>query len=447
MKKIKEALMKDFGWKLLSLCIAIAMWFIVINSENPIESRSYTVNLTILNEQQIEENGYIISNLNELKNTKVTIRVRGQRMSLDHLSQSRNNITATTDFSKAVSSLGTDDSIDLSVDVKLPSSVGDNFEILSRSPSVIVLNAAQMIEGAYNVSLVTTGDVATGYVMSSPKLEPSSVTVSGPQESIDSIASIGATLDVTGISSDIDTNIQIFAYDRNGNVIPDLVLSSENVHVRIAVNKSKSVPVQVEQIGTPATGYTLENLTWDPQYVEIVGREEDLAKIRRIILPPVDIQNKTETVVTEYDLYSYLPDQTAIRNNTADKVKVTAIIEKEAEKTLEILSDQITMTGTLSENCMISFPDQTFELILSGRSDLMDEISAEKITGTIDITGLDEGTYHLPISFEIPEGLTQKTLDVVAEVIVTKTSSEPEPPTSENIPEEEIDSPSNDPNE
>ena len=423
------------------------MWFIVINSENPIESRSYTVNLTILNEQQIEENGYIISNLNELKNTKVTIRVRGQRMSLDHLSQSRNNITATTDFSKAVSSLGTDDSIDLSVDVKLPSSVGDNFEILSRSPSVIVLNAAQMIEGAYNVSLVTTGDVATGYVMSSPKLEPSSVTVSGPQESIDSIASIGATLDVTGISSDIDTNIQIFAYDRNGNVIPDLVLSSENVHVRIAVNKSKSVPVQVEQIGTPATGYTLENLTWDPQYVEIVGREEDLAKIRRIILPPVDIQNKTETVVTEYDLYSYLPDQTAIRNNTADKVKVTAIIEKEAEKTLEILSDQITMTGTLSENCMISFPDQTFELILSGRSDLMDEISAEKITGTIDITGLDEGTYHLPISFEIPEGLTQKTLDVVAEVIVTKTSSEPEPPTSENIPEEEIDSPSNDPNE
>ena len=447
MKKIKEALMKDFGWKLLSLCIAIAMWFIVINSENPIESRSYTVNLTILNEQQIEENGYIISNLNELKNTKVTIRVRGQRMSLDHLSQSRNNITATTDFSKAVSSLGTNDSIDLSVDVKLPSSVGDNFEILSRSPSVIVLNAAQMIEGAYNVSLVTTGDVATGYVMSSPKLEPSSVTVSGPQESIDSIASIGATLDVTGISSDIDTNIQIFAYDRNGNVIPDLVLSSENVHVRIAVNKSKSVPVQVEQIGTPATGYTLENLTWDPQYVEIVGREEDLAKIRRIILPPVDIQNKTETVVTEYDLYSYLPDQTAIRNNTADKVKVTAIIEKEAEKTLEILSDQITMTGTLSENCMISFPDQTFELILSGRSDLMDEISAEKITGTIDITGLDEGTYHLPISFEIPEGLTQKTLDVVAEVIVTKTSSEPEPPTSENIPEEEIDSPSNDPNE
>ena len=33
MKKLREKIMKDIGWKLLSLIIAIALWFMVINIE------------------------------------------------------------------------------------------------------------------------------------------------------------------------------------------------------------------------------------------------------------------------------------------------------------------------------------------------------------------------------------------------------------------------------
>ena len=41
MNKFKEMLMKDFLWKLLSLAIAVILWFVVINLENPVETRNF----------------------------------------------------------------------------------------------------------------------------------------------------------------------------------------------------------------------------------------------------------------------------------------------------------------------------------------------------------------------------------------------------------------------
>ena len=57
MSKFKETLTKDAGWKLLSVFIAICLWFIVINIENPVETRIFTANLDIINTSYAEEAG------------------------------------------------------------------------------------------------------------------------------------------------------------------------------------------------------------------------------------------------------------------------------------------------------------------------------------------------------------------------------------------------------
>ena len=41
MKRFQELLMKDLGWKLLSVAIATTMWFMVISINQPIDTRSY----------------------------------------------------------------------------------------------------------------------------------------------------------------------------------------------------------------------------------------------------------------------------------------------------------------------------------------------------------------------------------------------------------------------
>ncbi len=42
MKRFQELLMKDIGWKLLSVAIAAVMWFMVINITQPVDTRGYS---------------------------------------------------------------------------------------------------------------------------------------------------------------------------------------------------------------------------------------------------------------------------------------------------------------------------------------------------------------------------------------------------------------------
>ena len=60
MNKLKELFTKDAGWKLLSLGIALFLWFIVINIENPVETRTFNVSIDILSEEALSDSGFII---------------------------------------------------------------------------------------------------------------------------------------------------------------------------------------------------------------------------------------------------------------------------------------------------------------------------------------------------------------------------------------------------
>ncbi|MBQ2880586.1 MAG: hypothetical protein IJE27_07820 [Anaerotignum sp.] len=87
MKKFKELLFKDFGWKLLSIAIATILWFMVINIDQPVDTRTYSRPLIIQNMEVLTDRGLTAGNLEELKNTKINVKVKAQRTALDRLNQ------------------------------------------------------------------------------------------------------------------------------------------------------------------------------------------------------------------------------------------------------------------------------------------------------------------------------------------------------------------------
>ena len=70
MKRFQELLMKDLGWKLLSVAIAAIMWFMVINITQPVETRSYSRPLSIENLDALTSRDLTVGNLEELKKYK-----------------------------------------------------------------------------------------------------------------------------------------------------------------------------------------------------------------------------------------------------------------------------------------------------------------------------------------------------------------------------------------
>lgn len=100
MKKFQELLTKDLGWKLLSIAIAATMWFMVINITQPVDTRSYSRSFNLGKYGYTDLPRLTVGNAEELKNTKITVKVKAQRTALDRLSQNPDWVTASVDLSE-----------------------------------------------------------------------------------------------------------------------------------------------------------------------------------------------------------------------------------------------------------------------------------------------------------------------------------------------------------
>ncbi len=69
------------------------------------------------------------------------------------------------------------------------------------------------------ISLVTTGDPAVGYLADDPILETDQVTVTGPASQVNLVQEVRATLDINQAYDNINRTINLLALDANENVI------------------------------------------------------------------------------------------------------------------------------------------------------------------------------------------------------------------------------------
>lgn len=442
MKKIQQVIMKDIGWKLLSVCIAVGLWFMVINIENPIDTRSYSQTIKFENEDILEKQGLTITNLNDFTNSKALIKVKAERSSLDRLSQYRNYIQATVDLKKATASIGNGESIPLNVEVKLPAAAGDNFEIVSKDPLTVSVKIETIVTAEKAVAAEVVGEAASGYVMSSPIVEPSTIKISGPESLINQVSTVKARVSINQPSKDTSIKSVFAACDANGTEIEGIKMEPSEGTVTIPVSKSKKVLVKVSAQGLPRDGYIVEKIDWTPKFIEVVGNDTALSNLSEVVLPVINIQNQMETMEQTYDVSELLPNGVFIKSGTNAQVVVTVHIKKALEKMITIPADQIVLDGTLADALKVTIYPQDVTFTVKGSDEVMNAIDETKITGKVNIEGLTEGHYSIPITFDLPEGIS-----IVGEIpnseidIINETTTQPTQPLpsdeEQNIPSEE----------
>ena len=166
---------KDIGWKLLSLVIAIGLWFTVINTENPLESRSYTASVQLQNQESLFERGYVVVNEDELTSLRVTVKLRGQRLALDNLSKSSTKVQAVVDLENVIYSYD-GNPITVPVSIVIPSVVNNSFEILSKSIQSVSIDLQPYVNEDFEIQpVVEYGDEEKGELINavvSPAIPP-----------------------------------------------------------------------------------------------------------------------------------------------------------------------------------------------------------------------------------------------------------------------------------
>lgn len=395
---------KNIGWKFLSLAIAVVLWFMVINTENPLETRSYTASIQIQNEESLFERGYVVVNEDEISSTRITVRLRGQRLALDTLSQSNTKVQAVVDLKNVIYSYS-GEPVSVPVSIVIPSVVNNSFEILSKSVQSVTVDIQPYINKDFQVNPVVNYDDESAMELVSAAASPNTITVYGAKSIVNSIAEVRAEITPETLENDMVLTAAPLAYDSEGNVVENVTFSSSELSVKISMDDMKTVRLVVDTDGSAAEGYQVTGLYLSPETIDVAGSQEALSGISVIRLPDIDISGIDSNLIQDFNISDYLPDGARVVGGN-DTVTATVTVEQDETRTVVIPAESITDNGTVPEGLTAEIESGDLEITVSGPPSEMEFVSSE-IKAYVDLSGYEAGVYEdVPVVIELPDGIS-----------------------------------------
>ena len=400
MKKFQELICKDLGWKLLSIAIATILWFMVINIDQPIDTRGYNRPLNIENMDVLTDRGLTIGNLEELKTTKITVKVKAQRTALDRLSQNPEWITATVDLSE-LSSVNSGDIVSLPVSVSVQG--GNTYGISSRAPAAVEISIETMASRELPVEVILSGNLEDGTYLSEPLLSAETAKVTGPTSLVNSVASVRATVDSEDIEKNPDVMAELVCYSASGMPVKGVSTDPKEIMVSYALHDMKQIPLQVEITGTPAPGYQVGEVHCSPRYAALIGATEDLENLLYLQLDSIDVSGLTSSVTRTFHLMDYLPEGMTLMADNEGIIEVSVEIVEQSQKQLTLPASELRILGQESGKEYILHGDA--HITLTGDGSALSAVRAGDLQGSIHVNGLSVGDHRVMIHADMPNGL------------------------------------------
>ena len=393
--KLKRAFTNNIGLKIMAFIFAISLWLVVVNVDNPNQTRTFSVPVTVINEEVLTEAGryYTIPEGNNM----VKFRVTARRSVIEQLSNS--DFTATADMNF----LENDSRIPVVVTVN---SAYSNVSISSKKLYLQVVVGDDMMM-KHEVVVETQGDLADGCVLQSATAEPNNVTLTGPQEVLSKVTKVVAYADVTGLSQNaqMEQVVLHFLDDKGEEVDRSRIKVDQDVaKVSVQIARVKQVDVNVKTSGELPAGLYLDEVSVDPSRVTIMGDTNALNDITAITIPGsvVDLSQMQSSTTTTVDLNAYLPEGVKVVNGESSQAEITIKISGDTTQSFGVPTANITVRN-LAEGLEAEFDDKKVTIQIKGSKEDLGALDADMITGYIDASGLGAGQHTLQLNLELPE--------------------------------------------
>ncbi|MEE6134643.1 CdaR family protein [Priestia sp. GS2] len=275
--------------------------------------------------------------------------------------------------------------------------------------------------------------VKKGYKAGSAQISPETVTVTGAKSQLSQVAYVKALVELDNVSKDVNEQAEVVAFDKNLNKL-DVSIEPEVVNVIIPIeNRSKKVPISLEQTGTLGEGIEITGISLDRDEVTVIGEKDVLDSISSIDNIPVDVTGISKTSDIKVDVPvpegvdSVQPkqvtvsvkvkklDEEAEEETDAEETSV-AEEEKDGKKSFESLS--VTLNGQNSKYRyeILSPKNGVVGVDLLGPQQQLRNVTRSDISITANVARLTPGEFSVPISLTVPNGvegtLSTKTLRV-----------------------------------
>ena len=404
---MREALTKNWGFKVLALGFSFLLWLAVVNVQDPVMTKTFTgVPVTVVHPEIITNRG---NTYQVVEGTEtVSVVVKAKRSDMEKLRA--DSIVATADMKNLDTKSGTL----IPIDVTITASVRNSYEAYA-TPGNIQIQIEANKTKSFPITVNTSGNLKDGYVLGEAKANPEKIEISGPESVVTSIDKVVASVQLNGESEDTELEARLEIYDANGKSIAMTTLednlNGETVKVSITVQQKKNVAVYFDTSGIQvADGYVLEDVSAEPETIEVVGEANELDKIDSIKVPAEALQetNLAETVERTVDVANYIPRGLRVLDETKGAPVVVKItVAKAGTKRFEFPVGSISVLN-LPNGYKVSY-DTTgnIEIAVIGTKEELDSMN-ELEQGSVYINLIDmksEGSYTVPLEIVLPNGV------------------------------------------
>ncbi|MCR5453238.1 MAG: hypothetical protein K6F00_11495, partial [Lachnospiraceae bacterium] len=379
--KLIKVFTYNVGLKVIAVLFAVAVWFVVVNVDNPNKSGNFTVPIQIKNQNVLESEGKYISLLGT---GAVTFRASAKRSVFDRLTNA--DFEAVADFSNI------EDESRVPIDIY--AKTYSKQVTISTKVHYLEVTVSNLQTSKFIIEGDVEGEPSDGYVVSDVSVVPNVITVSGPEEIVSTISYVSAACDVDGLNEDVTLRVVPKCFDADGNEVnaTQLTLSENTVKVKASLQSEVEIEIHVETSGKLAEGLSLDSITTDPERISIRGKAKALNKLTAIKIPgsAVNLSNVTKSMSTTVDISEYLPKGISLASGQDSHVNIIIKLKDVSEKSFDVSTSNFTIRN-VGEGKSASFIQDTLQVKVTGYEDDLEKLKAEDITGSVDASGLELG--------------------------------------------------------
>ena len=420
---IKKKLTNNLLLKILSLAIALAIWLLVANINDPVVVTSYDVPVTIQNSAYLESGGKTYQVLEQQQ--MVTVILRGNSSVVENRT---GDIQAVADLTQIVDMDTTPVMVPVTATCDRVAA-----EDISVVPAAIGIEIEDMVSKDFTIT-VTAGDTtpSADYEVGTMEANPEKVTITGPESLIDKIDRVMAEVNTTPMNEDTTITSRLIIYDKNQDTLDETEMNYlkfdigqpvVDIHVDLWRVRG-DIQLAVNYSGSPAPGYQVGDVTITPSTISVAGTDEALAQLAvegNTIEIPADavvLEGQDSDVETRLTLSEYMPDDLVVANNVETAIVNVSIIP-EGSQEFRVATRDITIEN-LDDKLRLVFDTDSVTVRVRETGGQINDLTADEISLSADMKGRGAGDYEIQLEADLPDGyellVPVKTLVHVSEL-------------------------------
>lgn len=368
--------------KVFALLIAILLWNIVMNKENPELPREIrNIPVTYSNTSNLDRLGLVIM---EPKEITANVKVKGRINDMSDFSAK--NIVVKIDLSGY-----SEGQVRVPVTVSLINQKS-SIAVTDWEPKEVLFTFDKVITKDIPIDIQVEGQLAENYLLGDVTSKSQFISIRGPRTWVNEVNRVVSSVDINGITEDAVRTRPVQILDGQGNEVLGVDKIPSVIDINVSVLKTNAIPIELITENELPENFTITNIEISPRTVSIKSKG-NISKIEKINTKPIDINSLLEQTSMEVELD--LPEGVELLN-PREKTIITYTIEETIVKDFNILIKDVVLKN-LDSTMSIEPLDLEKQLTVSlkGIKSVIDLISLENLVVEIDLLGLEEGTHSV----------------------------------------------------